>query len=137
MRKLIAILALAFTASACSPVQVAYWYGLHTIPLPAELPTVATPTGWVDLGHGIWGPAILVEIRRCESGGNYTVKNKTSSARGAYQFLTSSWEWYGHAERYHAAVASDALPWQQDEAAVFTWQRSGTRPWAASQHCWG
>ena len=57
-------------------------------------------------------------------------------ALGAYQFLTLSWRGYGHADRYGVTAAHHATPAQQDEAAVLTWQRSGTRPWAASRGCW-
>jgi len=136
MLKRFVLAGLVFLLSACTPVQTAYWMGLHNLPLPAEVPAVPAPDGWIDLGHGIWGPAILTEIRRCESRGDYTAQNASSSASGAYQFLRSSWAWYGHEARYGAYRASDALPWQQDEAAVFTWQRDGTRPWNASATCW-
>lgn len=102
-----------------------------------EAPASGAPDGWVDAGHGVFVPPVLLEIRFCESTDNYTAANTSSSARGAYQFLTSSWEWYGHAERTGAARAHLASPAQQDEAALITWQRDGTTPWNASRHCWG
>ncbi len=102
-----------------------------------ECGIVQHPPGWVDAGHGVYVPPILLEIRHCESRGDYTAANKHSSARGAYQFLTMSWRGYGHAERYGVPSADKATPAQQDEAAVITWQRDGTRPWNASRHCWG
>ncbi len=95
------------------------------------------PDGWIDAGHGVFVPSILLAIRWCESKDSYTAANRRSSARGAYQFLTSSWAAYGHAERYGVNSADKATPAQQDEAAVITWRQSGTRPWAASRHCWG
>ena len=61
--------------------------------------------------------------------GDYSAANPRSSARGAYQFLTGSWAAYGHAKRYGVSTADKASPAQQDEAAVITWERSGTRPW--------
>lgn len=97
---------------------------------------VDVPAGWVDAGHGVHVPPILLEIRRCESTHNYGAANRFSSARGAYQFLRSSWASYGHAARYGVAEAHQATPAQQDEAALITWQRSGTSPWNASRHCW-
>lgn len=100
-------------------------------------PTTANPDGFVDAGHGVFVPAILLDIRYCESRDNYTAANPSSSARGAYQFLTGSWESYGHADRYGVAQAHLATPAQQDEAALITWQRDGTRPWNASSYCWG
>lgn len=94
------------------------------------------PPGWVDAGSGVYVPPIMLAIRWCESGDSYVAANPRSSARGAYQFLTSSWAAYGHADRYGVTSADKATPAQQDEAAVITWERSGTRPWAASRHCW-
>lgn len=93
--------------------------------------------GWVDAGHGVFVPPVLLSIRWCESTDNYAAANSRSSARGAYQFLTGSWDWYGHAARYGVPQAHLATPAQQDEAALITWQADGTRPWNASRHCWG
>lgn len=104
-------------------------------PLTAERLPVA-PAGWVDAGNGVFVPPVLIEIRRCESTHNYLAANPRSSARGAYQFLTSSWAAYGHDVRYGVTQAHLATPAQQDEAAVITWKRDGTRPWNASRHCW-
>lgn len=97
----------------------------------------AVDPSWVDAGHGVFVPPILLAIRFCESRGDYLAANPRSSARGAYQFLTGSWAYYGHAERYGAPQAHLATPAQQDEAALLTWQADGTRPWNASRHCWG
>jgi len=111
-------------------------------PTTTAAPTTAPPTtaagnGYVDAGHGVFVPPILLQIRWCESTDNYTAANPYSSARGAYQFLTGSWAGYGHAARYGVSQAHLATPAQQDEAALLTWQRDGTRPWLASKHCWG
>ena len=108
---------------------------------PAETTTTAAPSahpeGYVDAGHGVFVPPVLIEIRRCESTHNYQAANPSSTARGAYQFLRSSWAAYGHADRYGVAEAHLATNAQQDEAALITWQRDGTRPWNASRSCWG
>ncbi len=117
-----------------------------TLPPPVDLSSVSAastepqtdiPAGWVDAGHGVFVPPILLEIRFCESRDDYQAANRRSSARGAYQFLKSSWAAYGHDERYGVSTADQAAPAQQDEAALITWQRDGTRPWFASRHCWG
>lgn len=92
--------------------------------------------GWVDSGNGVLMPPILLEVRRCESHDNYKAVNKSSGAGGAYQFLPSSWKSYGHAAAYGVSRAELATPAQQDEAAVATWKRSGTSPWAPSRSCW-
>ncbi len=107
-------------------------------PTTTEAPaTTAADNGFVNAGHGVYVPPILLKIRWCESTDNYTAANPSSSARGAYQFLTGSWAAYGHADRYGVSQAHLASPAQQDEAALITWQRDGTRPWLASKHCWG
>jgi hypothetical protein len=106
---------------------------------PAETTTTAAPAnpeGFVDAGHGVFVPPVLLEIRRCESTNNYQAANPRSTARGAYQFLTGSWAGYGHAGRYGVSQAHLATNAQQDEAALITWQRDGTRPWNASRSCW-
>jgi len=126
--------------SATTPTTVAET--TTTAPPTTAAPTTAAPTtaannGYVNAGHGVYVPPILLEIRRCESGGNYNAANPYSSARGAYQFLTGSWAAYGHAARYGVSQAHLATNAQQDEAALITWQRDGTRPWAASRNCWG
>lgn len=103
----------------------------------APTTTTAAGNGFVDAGHGVMVPPVLIQIRYCESRHNYTAANPYSSARGAYQFLTGSWSAYGHKARYGVSQAHLATPAQQDEAALITWQRDGTRPWNASRHCWG
>lgn len=111
--------------------------GNHLESLHSPSDRVVLTEGWIDAGHGVFLPPILLAIRQCESENNYTAANPRSSARGAYQFLTGSWNWYGHAERYGVPAAHLATPAQQDEAALLTWQADGTRPWNASRHCWG
>ncbi len=106
-----------------------------TQPPPGRV-QLAHPQGWVDAGHGVFVPPILLEIRFCESRGDYKAANTRSSARGGYQFLSGSWRAYGHAARYGVSTADKATPAQQDEAALITWQADGTRPWNASRHCW-
>ena len=107
-----------------------------TAPPTTAAPTTAAASGWVDAGHGVSVPKVLLAIRYCESRDNYGAANPSSSARGAYQFLTGSWAAYGHKARYGVTQAHQASPAQQDEAALITWQRDGTRPWNASKSCW-
>jgi hypothetical protein len=99
-------------------------------------PTIPPMSEWVDAGHGVLVPDVLLRIRFCESTNNYDARNSGSSARGAYQFLRKSWEWYGHAARTGVAEAHLATPAQQDAAALRTLQQDGTRPWLASRDCW-
>jgi muramidase (phage lysozyme) len=99
-------------------------------------PTLPPPSAWVDTGNGVEVPDLLLRIRYCESTNDYQAVNPSSSARGAYQFLTSSWAYYGFAEQFGAAEAHLATPAQQDQAALEVLQAEGTAPWAASRSCW-
>ena len=107
-----------------------------TTTAPESTTTTASADGWVDTGNGVLVPPVLLAIRWCESRDDYQAANPSSSARGAYQFLTGSWAAYGHADRYGVNQAHLASKVQQDEAALLTWQRDGTRPWNASRTCW-
>lgn len=99
-------------------------------------PKIEPESEWVDSGNGVRLPDILLRIRFCESTNNYAAAHTNSSARGAYQFLTMSWEYYGHADRYGVPEAHLAKPAQQDEAALITFEAQGARPWAESRACW-
>lgn len=99
-------------------------------------PEIEPESQWVDAGNGVTLPDVLLRIRFCESTNDYQAAHTVSSARGAYQFLTGSWGWYGHAQRYGVASADLATPAQQDDAALRTLQQDGTRPWLASRSCW-
>ncbi len=80
-----------------------------------------------------WGP----RIRGCESGGgagkpaNYSAKNKSSTASGAYQVLDGTWNGWGNYPH-----ARNATPEQQELQGWQIFQAAGTRPWNASAHCW-
>lgn len=78
---------------------------------------------------GGWGPIIA-----CESGGNPTAHNPSSSASGLFQFLTSSWLGYGGGR--FAPTAAQATPAQQLDIANHAFALSGLAPWAASRSCW-
>ncbi len=78
---------------------------------------------------------ILEKIKQCESGGDYRAVNPESGASGAYQFLDSTWRETPQSAGY--TKASDAPPTVQDRAAQTLYTQQGTRPWNASQACWG
>ena len=99
-------------------------------------PEIEPESEWKDSGNGVALPDLLLRIRFCESTNNYRAAHTNSSARGAYQFLTMSWDYYGHAARYGVASADLATPAQQDEAALLTYQQVGASPWAESRACW-
>lgn len=99
-------------------------------------PTLPPESEWVSSGNGVLVPDLLLRIRFCESTNNYLAANSGSSARGAYQFLNKSWDWYGHAAITGVTEAHLATPAQQDEAGLRTLQKEGTGPWAESRACW-
>lgn len=66
--------------------------------------------------------AIPWYIVECESGGDYTAQNPTSSAYGAYQMLASTYAAY--------CSACDWSPRDQDLAARRLYVSAGTSPWA-------
>lgn len=92
------------------------------------------PPGWVDLGHGVYGPAVLLRVRWCESRDDYQAENPRSSSSGGWQFISRTWRYVTGtpppASSYPASV--------QDDAAVrlLTMPGGGLGHWAPSRHCW-
>jgi hypothetical protein len=123
---------LALIAATVEPEDL----GFDIEPGTWDEPEIEPEDRWVDAGNGVALPDLLLRIRFCESTNNYRAAHVASSARGAYQFLSTSWAWYGHAERYGVAEAHLATPAQQDEAALLTYRQVGARPWAESRPCW-
>lgn len=80
--------------------------------------TVVPYAGALGVGQG-GVDDILNTIKSKESGGNYTIKNSSSSASGAYQFTDSTWR--GLTRQYGVggefARAADAPPAIQDAVA--------------------
>lgn len=111
----------------------------NAVPSPSPTPTRRVTRSRHRL------PTLLLRIRSCESGPNgyathgwafdfdYTATNPNSTASGAYQFLTGTWQsttgLTGRAKDYPPAV--------QDAAALRLYREQGTRPWNASRACWG
>lgn len=82
----------------------------------------------VRRGHG--GGCLgrtLESIAAAESGGDYGAQNRSSSASGKYQVLSSTWGGYGGYSR-----ARDAPPEVQEAQAHELYAAAGARPWVAS-----
>ena len=101
-------------------------------PVPQPAPVVTTTPPPPPTGEGL--PAILITIRGCESGHDYTARNPRSSASGAFQFIDSTWRAYGDSRWPRAYLAPRDV---QDAAALRLYRDSGTSPWNASRSCWG
>ena len=106
---------------------------VHPAPAPTPPPVVA-PTPAPPAAPAGALPSILVAIRGCESGHDYTARNPRSSASGAFQFIDSTWRAYGDSRWSRAYLAPRDV---QDAAALRLYRASGTSPWNASRSCWG
>lgn len=83
-------------------------------------------------------PPILERIAMCESQNVETAKNPNSSASGRYQFIRSSWKYYGQKLWGDDWVNKDILDyWDNTELAIYTFSIEGTSPWNSSKSCWG
>jgi hypothetical protein len=92
--------------------------------------SLSQPPGWTDLGHGVWGPAHLVSIRRCESGHNYGSVSRSGSFRGAYQFSQRTWNVIAGRNGRHDLVGvrpNEVAPADQDQMAVWNYQQANPR----------
>ncbi|MGB3411963.1 MAG: transglycosylase family protein [Microthrixaceae bacterium] len=68
--------------------------------------------------------ATLAKIRRCESGGNYSIVSSSGRYRGAYQFDYRTWAGVGG-----SGDPAAASPAEQDYRALLLLRQRGTRPW--------
>lgn len=89
--------------------------------------------GWGELVATYW-PADQVptacRVLGCESGGNPTARNPSSSASGLWQFLYDTWHsWRGSST---ADQAWQASPDEQTAAAFNLWAASGWSPWSCA-----
>jgi hypothetical protein len=71
---------------------------------------------------------LLYEIAKCESNWNPKAQNPNSTAKGIFQFLSSTWQAWGKGEVLD--------PFANIEAAVRLYNSRGTGPWLASIDCW-
>ena len=74
-----------------------------------------------------------LRIAKCESGYNHLAKNKTSSASGTFQYLSSTWA--GTDEGRAGLSVFDAGA-NVRAAIKYIASRGHAQPWAASKGCW-
>ncbi len=97
----------------------------------AGLPTDRLPVAPVPAGPS---PEKWAALRRCESGGDYSITNPSGKYRGAYQFDRSTWNSVAgrHAPGLVGADPATASPADQDAMARALYSERGARPWP---HC--
>lgn len=81
--------------------------------------------------------SVLGRIAACESMGNLYARNPRSSAKGKYQFLDGSWNYYG-TKLWGSTVGKSVWSEKdQDELAEYVVSINGYQDWEASKYCWG
>jgi hypothetical protein len=102
---------------------------------------------WGDSGHPRWDrvPAWTRAFAKCvrahesASAGLYRAENSISSASGAYQFLTGTWQGIAHWTRWRGEyvarrypTAGSAPAWVQDLVFIHSVVRGGQHHWAGT-----
>jgi hypothetical protein len=102
----------------------------QTLSSISKVSTVAEPMSQI-------ASSTFERIAYCESMGSSTAQNTTSTASGKYQFLDSTWAYYGK------QLWGDQLPlhnklnaMDSTILAAFVYGKNGTVDWTASQFCW-
>ncbi len=82
-------------------------------------------------------PPTLVHIAYCESHDVAGAKNPSSSASGRFQFVKSSWNYYGKELWGDKLATKDKFNFDDNtDLAIYVYQRNGTSDWNASKSCW-
>jgi peptidoglycan hydrolase-like protein with peptidoglycan-binding domain len=104
-------------------------YGAHRAALEAAgFPIDALPVPVVPPGPSAEQWAAL---RRCESGGDYSITNPSGKYRGAYQFDRRTWDSVAGRHLPHLVGRDPAgvSPAEQDAMAYALYSERGHRPW--------
>ncbi len=82
-------------------------------------------------------PPVMARIALCESGDRADARNPHSSAKGRFQFLDGTWNYYGKQLWGDELKDKDPLNWDDStELAAYVYKINGTRDWLASYNCW-
>lgn len=84
-----------------------------------------------------FGPAVAKRIAFCESSFDPLARSKTSSAKGLYQFLDGSWNYYGFKLWGNELKSKDPFnAVDKIDLAMYVMGKRGFKDWEASKHCW-
>ncbi len=82
-------------------------------------------------------PYLAVAVAHCESRLNPLAKNKHSTAKGVFQFLNGSFNYYG-TKLWGTTKGRSALDAEDNiELAMYVMSKRGTKDWQSSARCWG
>ena len=99
--------------------------------MPKELPIAPIIVSKPSL------PLILEKIAVCESNNVAWAKNPYSTASGRFQFLRSSWNYYGNKLWGEELKNKNVFDYEDNtELALYVFKLNGTRDWNASYNCW-
>lgn len=128
MRKLILVL-LLFTATACTPDQIAWWS------TASDDDQKAVAVHVIEQAAAEYGvdARLMLTIAECESGLRWWARNP-SGASGLFQHMPQYWE--ARAEAIDMPGASIMDPVANARAAANMIAHAGTSAWYPSKHCW-
>lgn len=126
-----------------SPAVVDYWQR-HPDPSTAVCTSAEAvdrneARGLAHFSSSTWLPAVMLDVRRCESGGDYTAENSRSSAAGGWQMIQSTSDEAARRMGRPDLIGTPASTWtveDQDRAAAHVLQFQGLAAWNASRGCW-
>lgn len=76
-------------------------------------------------------------IAYCESKNDPLASNPNSSAKGRFQFLKGTWDYYGTELWGKEILSKNVLDYNDStELAFYVFQKYGNKSWSASSYCW-
>lgn len=81
--------------------------------------------------------SVLEAVAWCESRNNPLAKNPNSSASGRFQFIKSSWNYYGKKLWGDELKNKNVFDYKDNtELAIWVYNRNGLVDWEESKPCW-